>query len=64
MKMPDVSHIVKDEARNITYDVRAYRQIATQEAVLAIRHFRSTKQGKRLKANSSYIIWTVLGCND
>jgi hypothetical protein len=64
MQMPDVSNIVKDEAKNITYDVRAYRTISKQEAIMAIRIFRSSKQGKRLKANSTCVIMTVLGCND
>lgn len=36
MQMPDVSNIVKNEAKNITYDVRAYRTISKQEAIMAI----------------------------
>jgi len=64
MQFPNVSNLAKDEERNITFNVMAYRKLTESELVMAIRVFRSTKQGRKLKKNTTYTIISVIGCND
>jgi hypothetical protein len=64
MNPPNVSNIARDADRNITFNVLAYRTLSQQELLMAIRYFRSTKQGRKLKANTTYTIVSVIGCND
>ena len=64
MQIPDVSNIAKDEKRNITFNVMAYRKLTEAELVQAIRYFRSTKQGRKLKNNSTYTIVSIIGGRD
>ena len=64
MKMPDVSNIAKDEERNITFNVVAYRRLSEAELVRSIRYFRSTKQGRKFQNNSTYRIVSIIGARD
>jgi hypothetical protein len=64
MNMPDVSNIAKDPARNITFNVMAYRTLTQPEVMMSIRYFRSTKAGKKLKNNTTYTIVSIIGYND
>ncbi|MEO9595805.1 hypothetical protein [Rhodopirellula bahusiensis] len=61
MKAPSISNIVRDEKRNITINVMAYRKLSERELVQSVRYFRSTKQGRRLKKNSTYTIMSIIG---
>lgn len=64
MQMPNVDNIARDDATNITINVRAYRKLSEQELIRSIRYFRSTKQGRRLKKNSTYTIISTIGAHD
>ena len=61
MKAPSISNVVRDEKRNITINVMAYRKLSERELVQSVRYFRSTKQGRRLKKNSTYTIMSIIG---
>lgn len=64
MPMPNFSNIVRDEARNITINVLAFRKLTEAELTRSIRYFRSTKQGRKLKDNHTYTIVSVIGARD
>ena len=64
MEMPNVNNVARDEALNITINVKAYRALTQTELVTSIRYFRSTKQGRRLKKNSTYTIISMIGIRD
>ena len=63
MKMPDVSNVATDSTRNITFNVMAYRALSKSELTAAVRYFRSTKAGRKLKSNSTYTIVTTFGAD-
>ena len=60
MQMPDVPNVVRDQEKKITYTVMAYRQLSRDECVAAVRYFRSTKEGRKLKPNTNYTIYTTI----
>lgn len=64
MQMPDVSNVAKDDLRNITFNVLAYRKLSEPELLRAIHYFRSTKQGRKLKKNTTYTIVSTIGARD
>lgn len=64
MEPPTVRTSARDEERNITFHVMAYRQLTEAELIQAIRCFRSTKQGRRLRKNSTYTIISLIGLRD
>ncbi len=64
MQVPNVSNIAKDNERNITFNVLAYRKLTEPELLRAIRYFQSTKQGRKLKKNTAYTIVSIIGARD
>ena len=66
MEMPTVSHEVRDVKRNITYDLRTYRQLSDEEArahvALCVR--MNAKMIKKIKKNSRLVINTLIGARD
>jgi len=59
MELPDVTTTVRDQARNVTYVVCAYRALSDTEAKLAVRYYLGTS--KRPKSGSTVRIITTLG---
>lgn len=64
MQMPTVDNIVRDPKSRITINVKAYRKLTQAELGRSIAYFRSTKQGRRLKKGSTYIIMSLIGARD
>lgn len=64
MQMPNVDNVVRDPKLKITINVKAYRQLTETELRRSIAYFRSTKQGRRLKKNSTYVILSLIGSRD
>lgn len=64
MEMPKVSNVAKDEQRNITFNIMAYRQLSEAEVLRAVRYFRSTKEGRKIKKNMTYTIISTVGARD
>lgn len=62
MEMPDVRSTIRDEERNVTYHVLAYRALARDELVAAVRHYHAQPsvrgKGKRLRNTVIKIITT------
>lgn len=56
MQLPGVSNIAKDERRNITFDVRAFRTLTREELMRTVWQFEAM-QKKKLKNNSVYRIY-------
>lgn len=64
MEMPKIDNIVRDSRLGVTVNVKAYRKLTPAELTRAIAHFRSTKQGKSLKRNSTYVILSIIGIRE
>ncbi|GAB5404342.1 MAG: hypothetical protein Aurels2KO_25730 [Aureliella sp.] len=63
MEQPCVSNLARDESRNVTFDVLAYRKLSRAELLQAVRFFESS-QKKKLKKDSHYTITTLIGLNE
>ena len=48
MEMPTISNVARDEDRNITYDVLAYRQLSEQEVTGGVGGIREDRSFNRL----------------
>lgn len=64
MEQPKVSNPIRDEERDITYNVVAYRKLSQEETVLAVRHYLAGKKSKKPKKGSTITILTIIGYND
>lgn len=66
MQLPNVPNVVRDEERNITYTVLAYRRLTRDECLMAISQANRTKTGKpkRPKPNTKVEITTIIGFNE
>lgn len=63
MEMPTVVTEAIDEARNIQYQVVAYRKLSQGEVVLAIRHALANMKRKP-KKNAVCRLVTIIGHNE
>jgi hypothetical protein len=63
MQLPDTRHVVRDEKRNITYTVMAYRQMSEAEVTATVYNFIAMNR-KKIKKNRSYVIYTTIGGRD
>ncbi len=63
MEMPNVSTVLIDPAKNIKYEVLAYRQLNQDEMVFAIR-MNLSKLKRKPKKNSHVKIITTIGHGD
>lgn len=61
MKSPDIVSTIKDEERNITYRIVAYRTLSRPEKVAAVRSFHSQKRKPKIKNGSTVTILTIIG---
>ena len=63
-EMPDVRSTIRDENRNVTYHVLAYRALARDELVAAVRHYHSQpsvrRKGRQMR-NAVITIFTTHG---
>jgi len=62
MKEPSIRHDVRDEDRNITFCVLAYRKLTPLEVHQMVWAFES--MGHEVLPNHDYDIVTVLGATD
>lgn len=60
MEMPNVVTEAHDEAKNIRYEVVAYRKLSREEVIFAIRHALSGMK-KKPKKNSTCRLVTIIG---
>ena len=60
MNPPDVKHVLRDGARNITYRLWAYRKLSPREVEYCMLQFIA-RMKKKAKRNSSYDFVTVIG---
>lgn len=63
MEQPNVSSKIRDEERDITYDVRAYRALSREELVETVRHHRARAKRKD-KRGDTVVILTIIGFRD
>jgi hypothetical protein len=67
MQMPNVETSIKDERRNVTYRVLAYRPLTRAELVLSVRQFHAQLKIRRRGTpltNQTITIVTVYGATD
>lgn len=60
MELPSISHIVRDEERDIEFKVLAYRRLTDAEVMTALRAWRRSYR-KKLKPRHSYTVVTTIG---
>jgi len=61
MEMPSVKNVARDQKRNITYEVMAYRELTREEVDRAVRRFLSTERGWPAWRNLVCTIVTLVG---
>ena len=61
MKMPDKKFTLQDKESRIDYVVYAYRNLTRAEVLAAVRTFRTTAAGRRVKSGHTYEIITTIG---
>ena len=61
MIAPDICSIIRDEKRNITYRVMAYRELDKTEKMAAVARFLQEATAKDKKPNSTVTIITQIG---
>ena len=64
MEQPRVSNPIRDEEKDVTYNVIAYRKLSREEIILAIRHYHAGKKSKKPKKGSTITIVTIIGHNE
>ena len=61
--MPGIAYDFKDERRNVTYRLMAYRQLTENEAKKHIAYYLS-RQKRKPKPNTTVILMTTIGSRD
>lgn len=64
MELPRVSNVIRDEEKDITYDVVAYRKLSREEIVFGIRNYLAQKKSKKPKRGTKVTIVTIIGYNE
>ena len=61
MKDPAIVSTIKDEQRNITYHVYAYRSLTRDEMITEVKAFINQRHRPKLKDGQIVIIKTIIG---
>jgi hypothetical protein len=61
MIQPDVVSVIRDDERDITYRIVAYRTLTYAEKVSSVRSFITQKKSPKLKTGSTITILTIIG---
>ncbi len=61
MVMPNIVSTIVDPAKNITYQVAAYRKLSRDELVLFVQHFCSQRTGPKVKSGGTVKIISIIG---
>lgn len=57
---PGVENIIRDEQRDVTYRVMAYRRLTRDEMVAGVQMYLRQKKGKQPKAGTVITILSVI----
>ena len=63
MEAPNIRSSIRDPERDITYHVLAYRKLAREETIAAVRYYLARAK-KKPKAGSTITIVTIIGATD
>jgi len=63
MQPPNVKHLLIDDKNGVRYRVLAYRKLTREEVLMAVRHYKSQRKGKKPKKGTIITIVTVIGYN-
>lgn len=62
MEMPNVRNTLRDEARNVTFHVMAYRTLTPGEMLQSVRQWFAQRKGRRAAPKNQIItIFTLWG---
>ena len=61
MEAPSVVSKIVDRQAGTVYRVLAYRRLTDEELVISVRHFRASKQGRKVKPGSEVTIVSIIG---
>jgi hypothetical protein len=66
MLPPNIWSTIRDEDRNVTYRVLAYRSLSREELVLQVRQYHAQLARRRRKPprNQTVQIHTIIGATD
>lgn len=57
---PSVENLIRDEERDVTYRIMAYRRLTRAEMVAGVQMFIRSKKGKPPKKSSTVTIISVI----
>jgi hypothetical protein len=63
MEMPNVRNIARDEARNLTFHILAYRTLTSAEIFLAVRQWATQQRRGKKPKNQLITILTLFGAS-
>lgn len=61
MKSPNLVSVIKDEQRDITYRIIAYRTLTYAEKLSAVQAFLAQKKRPKITSGSTITIMTIIG---
>lgn len=64
MNEPDVLSTIRDDRRNITYHILAYRPLTHEEKVITVRTFVTQHKGARPPNGSTVTIRSLIGAHE
>ena len=64
MQQPNIKNTIKDDKKDVTYHIMAYRILSKDEMVEAVKMVLSQKAAKTVKKGQVVTIITIIGAND
>ena len=64
IQQPNIKNTIKDDKKDVTYHIMAYRILSKDEMVEAVKMVLSQKAAKTVKKGQVVTIITIIGAND
>jgi predicted membrane chloride channel (bestrophin family) len=61
--MPNVRNTIRDEARNLTFHILAYRTLRPAEMILMVRQWAAQQRRRKMLKNQQITILTTFGAS-
>ncbi|CAE6840100.1 hypothetical protein [Paraburkholderia nemoris] len=64
MQLPNIDNFIKDPEHGVTYNICAYRKLASQEMTRAMQVFIQQQGGRQPKPGTVVKIFSLVGLGD